>query len=515
MTISIEIHKDQSQPADTAIVGVYKGNRLSASAERLNNEYSGLIQHHIDHQSLFNGKAGQTLVITLTKTSEFVRVILIGLGNVTDIDEEQAEKFGTKLYETCHSAGAEHAVLFVDNDEAREKINAAHFAAHCGFAADLKSYRFEKYKTEKKPDENAEESGDKNQKNTDPTKHHVDLEIIVDAFADARKHYEQLSAVRDGIHLARDLINEPPNTLYPESFADMVKDDLSALGVSIEIFDEKKLTKLGFEAHLAVGMGSVNKPRALIMRWNGASNKDAQPLAFVGKGVTFDTGGINIKPSAGLEAMKIDMGGGAAVAGLMKTLAMRKAKVNVIGIVGLAENMPSSNAYLPGDIIGSLSGQTIEVLNTDAEGRLVLADCMTYVQDTYDPKIMIDLATLTGAIMVALGHEYAGTFSNNDELWTQLENSSKRTGEKLWRMPLDKAYTKEVKSPIADLKNLGNSRYGGASTAAAFLEHFVKDDRPWAHIDIAGMTMNSKDKKSRVSFGVRVLDDFVSAYHEE
>jgi leucyl aminopeptidase len=278
----------------------------------------------------------------------------------------------------------------------------------------------------------------------------------------------------------------------------------------VEVLDEKKMAKLGFGAHLAVGMGSIRPPRVVIMRWNGTSKKSNKPLAFVGKGVTFDTGGISIKPAAGMEEMKMDMGGSAAVVGLIRALAQSKAKVDVVGIVGLAENMPSDRSYRPADIVTSLSGKTIEVLNTDAEGRLVLCDALTYVQKTYKPSMIIDLATLTGAIMVALGFEYAGAFVNDDKLWGQLEKASKATGEKLWRMPLDQAYRDEMTNNITDLKNLGNQgRYGGACSAAGFLEHFIEDGTPWAHLDIAATAWMKTEKatvpKGGTGFGVRLL----------
>ena len=287
------------------------------------------------------------------------------------------------------------------------------------------------------------------------------------------------------------------------------------------MFDEKKMHKLGFHAALAVGMGSARGPHIVIMKWNGSGNKfkEGEPLAFVGKGVTFDTGGVNLKPSGGMEDMKLDMGGAAAVVGLMKSLALRKSKADVIGIVGLAENMPSHLAYRPSDVIDSLSGKTIEVMNTDAEGRLILADCLTYVQRTYKPKLAIDLATLTGAMMIALGYDYCGTFVNDNKLWEQLEAASKTSGEKLWRMPLDEAYKKDMVSKIGDVKSLGGmGRYAGACTAAGFLEHFIENDLPWAHMDIAGTAWIKADKptcpKPGTGFGVRILDRFVAENFE-
>jgi len=278
------------------------------------------------------------------------------------------------------------------------------------------------------------------------------------------------------------------------------------------------MRKLGMGALLAVGQGSDNASRVVLMRWKGDKDNTESPLAFVGKGVTFDTGGISLKPGAGMEEMKMDMGGSAAVVGLMKSLALRKSKANVIGIVGLVENMPSARAYRPADIITSYSGKTIEVLNTDAEGRLVLADILSYVQDIYKPKLVIDLATLTGAILVALGHEYCGTYSTDDELWEQLNEAGKGTDEKLWRMPLAEVWKKDVGGTISDVQNMSKSKGAGSCTAAGFLSHFIDDDMKWVHMDIAGTAWVKSDKdtvpKYGTGFGVRVLDRFVAENYE-
>jgi leucyl aminopeptidase len=287
---------------------------------------------------------------------------------------------------------------------------------------------------------------------------------------------------------------------------------LEKLGIEIDVLDEKEMKKLGMGALLGVSQGSAHKPYMVVMRWNGGKKKDA-PVAFVGKGVTFDTGGISIKPAAGMEDMKFDMGGAGVVSGLMKALAGRKAKANVIGVIGLVENMPSSTAQRPGDVVTSMSGQTIEVINTDAEGRLVLCDALTYVQEKYDPKLIVDLATLTGAIIIALGHENAGLFSNNDELSTQITNAGLAVNETVWRLPLSKAYDSQLKSDIADMKNVGG-RPAGSITAAQFLQRFITKDRPWAHLDIAAMAWATKDSevtpKGGTGFGVRLLDRFVA-----
>jgi leucyl aminopeptidase len=315
--------------------------------------------------------------------------------------------------------------------------------------------------------------------------------------------------------MARNLVNEPPNVLFPAAFADRVK-ELEKVGVEVEILDEKALHKIGMRALLGVGQGSEFESRVVIMRWNGAKNAKAKPVAFVGKGVCFDTGGISIKPAAGMEDMKGDMAGAACVVGLMHALAARKAKCNVVGAIGIVENMPDGKAQRPGDIVKSLSGQTIEIINTDAEGRLVLADVLWYVQDKFKPQFMVNLATLTGAILVALGTEHAGLFSNNDELSARLAEIGLATGEKVWRMPMGPAYDKLLDSKFADMKHVGG-RHAGSITAAQFLQRFV-NDVPWAHLDIAGTGMSSPATDINQSWGsgwgVRLLDRLVADHYE-
>jgi leucyl aminopeptidase len=305
--------------------------------------------------------------------------------------------------------------------------------------------------------------------------------------------------------------------IYPETLAQQAK-SLTKLGVKVQVLDEKQMAKLGMGALLGVAQGSARKPRLVIMRWDGAQTvKNKAPIAFVGKGVTFDTGGISIKPAGGMEDMKWDMGGSGVVMGLMKALAGRKAKANVIGVVGLVENMPSSTAQRPGDVVKTMSGQTVEVINTDAEGRLVLADAMWYCQERYKPHTMIDLATLTGAIIVSLGNENAGLFANDDEICERLTSAGMSVAEPVWRMPLGDAYDKLINSDIADMKNIGG-RWGGSITAAQFLQRFVKEGVKWAHLDIAGVTWSNKDAptvpKGGTAFGVRLLDRLVAEHYE-
>jgi leucyl aminopeptidase len=364
----------------------------------------------------------------------------------------------------------------------------------------LRTYKFDRYKTKKKDGEN------------DAMK--ADVSIAVDDVAAAKKAFSPDSHTVDGVIIARELVNEPPNVLYPEEFARRAS-QLRKVGVVVEVLDVKAMTKLGMGALLGVAQGSARPGRVVIMRWNGGK-KGEQPVAFVGKGVCFDTGGISIKPAGSMEDMKGDMGGAACVVGLMHALAARKAKVNAVGAIGLVENMPDGNAQRPGDIVTSMSGQTIEIINTDAEGRLVLADVLWYVAKKFKPKFMVDLATLTGAIMVALGTEHAGLFSNNDELAERLTKVGQETGERVWRMPLGPEYDKQIDSQFADMKNTG-TRNGGSITAAQFLQRFV-DDTPWAHLDIAGTAMGAPKTDTNQSwgsgYGVRLLERLVKEYYE-
>jgi leucyl aminopeptidase len=377
-------------------------------------------------------------------------------------------------------------------------------AADFALGLRLRGYRFDKYKTRKKDaeDDNSEAP-----------------DFIIGsshAASAARAAAQERFAVAEGVELARNLVNEPPNVLFPGEFADRAK-TLEKLGVEVETLDEKAMGKLGMNALLAVGRGSARDSRLVTMRWNGARSKRTKPIAVVGKGVCFDSGGLSIKSASGMEDMKGDMGGAACVVGLMHALAARKAKVNVVGVIGLVENMPDGDAVRPGDIIASMSGQTIEIVNTDAEGRLVLADALWYAQETYSPRAIIDLATLTGAIMVALGNEAAGLFSNNDELAQRLASAGESSGEKVWRMPLGPAYDKLIDSKFADMKNTGG-RHGGSITAAQFLQRFVKET-PWAHIDVAGTAMGSPLSDINQSWGsgwgVRLLNRLIADSYED
>jgi leucyl aminopeptidase len=506
MSLIPSFSKKPKAKTDTAVIFADSKARLLPSGADLDKKAGGLISGAITTRD-FKGKAGDVLSVFLPKGSAFAQVLVVGLGDISKADIQAYETIGGKSLTALKAVSATSVSVLFDfekNQDLKEEQAAAAFAA----GLRLRNYNFDKYKTANKK----AKSGDSVKKSE-----LKDITIVTAKSTESAKLYDSYEAEAQGVFLARNLVNEPANILYPESYAAIIQKELKPLGVQVEVIDEKKMTKLGFGAHLAVGQGSIRPPRVVIMRWNGTgaaakakSSKSKGPLAFVGKGVTFDTGGISIKPAAGMEEMIMDMGGSAAVVGLIKALAVRKAKVDVIGIVGLAENMPSDRSFRPGDIVTSLSGKTIDVLNTDAEGRLVLCDALTYVQNTYKPSMIVDLATLTGAIMVALGYEYAGVFANDDKLWDNLSAASRTSGEKIWRMPLDEAYRNEMKSSVADLQNLGNwGRYGGACSAAGFLEHFIEAGTPWAHIDIAGTAWIKTDKattpKRATGYGVRLL----------
>ena len=435
----------------------------------------------------FKGGKGKTCTI-LAPGAGLSRVLAVGLG------KDPSPR-------TLREAGG-HAVAGLSRDAAAAVATDSltpQQAAEVAFGAALRSYRFDRYRTKEKVEDKPKLNG---------------LTMLTTEPTGATAAWTSLKAVADGITLTRDLVSEPANILYPAEMADRCA-KLSSLGLEVEVLGLKELTDLGFGALLGVSQGSIREPRVVVMKWNGNGGKD-KPVAFIGKGVTFDTGGISIKPAAGMEDMKWDMAGAGAVIGLMAALAGRKAKVDAIGLVGLVENMPSGTAQRPGDVVTSYSGQTIEVINTDAEGRLVLADVIWYAQQKYDPRFMIDLATLTGAIIIGLGHEYAGLFSNDDELSNQLSAVGQATGERVWRMPLDDTYDRQIKSDIADMKNVGG-RPGGSITAAQFIQRFV-NSKPWVHLDIAGMAWAGKDSpcvpKGATGFGVWLLDRLVAEHYE-
>jgi len=444
----------------------------------------------------FKGKSGSTLDILAPEGLKASRLIVVGTGKLSAIKDNDFLKFGGAAAGKLLAGNGAVMIIAELPDGAMKPDQAAAVAS----GLRLRAYKFDRYKTKKKDGEDA------------PVR--AEVSLAVGDVAAARKTFAPRAHIVDGVIMARELVNEPPNVLYPVEFARRAA-QLRKLGVDVEILDVKAMTKLGMGALLGVAQGSTQPGRMVVMRWNGGK-KGEQPVAFVGKGVCFDTGGISIKGASGMEDMKGDMGGAACVVGLMHALAARKAKANVVGAIGIVENMPDGNAQRPGDIVTSMSGQTIEIINTDAEGRLVLADVLWYVAKKFKPKFMVDLATLTGAIMVALGTEYAGMFSNNDELAERLTKVGLETGERVWRMPLGPEYDKQIDSQFADVKNAG-VRNGGSITAAQFLQRFV-DDTPWAHLDIAGTAMGAPKSEINHSwgsgYGVRLLERLVAEYYE-
>ncbi len=437
----------------------------------------------------FTGKARTAIEVLAPAAIDVHRLIVAGAGRAPN--ELDRLRLGGFAFAQISARKAESASIVAEPADLGE-ASAEAFAADLALGALLRSYAFKKYRTRK---------GEANGENETAADGLQKLLVHCARPDAANKAFLGRKAIADGVFLARDLINEPANMLGPVEFAERMR-DLSRGGLLVEVLEEDQLKALKMNALLAVGQGSTRPSRVAVLQWQGSKSKRAKTLCFVGKGVCFDTGGISMKPAAGMEDMKGDMGGAACVAGLMLALAQRKATVNAVGLIGLTENMPSGSAQRPGDIVTSMSGQTIEVLNTDAEGRLVLADVLWYAQDRFKPRLIIDLATLTGAIIVALGKEYAGLFSNDDRLAKELDAAGEATGEKVWRMPLAKAYDKLIDSKNADMKNIGG-RYGGAITAAQFLQRFVKDT-PWAHIDIAGTAMDSTKQRDQPELGGRL-----------
>jgi len=455
----------------------------------------------------YKGKFKSTIEILAPAKIAIDRLILAGVGKTETLTPQQLIDLGGIIVAQIQARKCSAASVIVDLEAAGE-LKGDEAAALIAQGAMLRHYNFKKYLTKKNSDEGASAEKDGLKK----------LVFHVPHPDKAKAAFVPLKAVVNGVNVARDLVNEPANILGPVELAEKTK-ALEKLGVEVEILDVKDMEKLGMGSLLCVGQGSARPSRIAVMVWNGAKgNKKQKPVCFVGKGVVFDTGGISIKPAAGMEDMKGDMGGSAAVIGVMHALAERKANVNAVGLIGCVENMPSGKAVRPGDIVTSMSGQTIEVINTDAEGRLVLADVLWYAQEKFKPKLVIDLATLTGAIMIALGKEYAGMFVNDDKLSDELLSASKATGEKVWRMPLDKAFDKMMDSKNADMKNTGG-RWGGAASAAAFLQRFIQKDVPWAHIDLAGTAMDGARTDTNQSWGagwgVRLLDRFVAEHHEK
>jgi leucyl aminopeptidase len=444
----------------------------------------------------FTGKSGSTLDIIAPAGLNAPRLVVVGIGKERDLKDRDLLRLGGIAIGGVPSAAAQATIVteFATGGLKGDQI------ADLVLGVRLRAYNFDRYKTKRKEGEDR------------PGK--VEVNFACANPGAAEKAWTGAVGLADGVVLARDLINEPANVLYPGEFARRAS-DLRKLGVLVEVLDVAAIKKLGMGALLAVGQGSAHESKVVVMRWNGGK-RGADPIAFIGKGVCFDSGGISIKPAQGMEDMKGDMAGAACVVGLMRALASRKAKVNVVGAIGLVENMPDGKAQRPGDIVTTMSGQTVEVINTDAEGRLVLADVLYYINKRFKPRFMIDLATLTGAIIVALGQEYAGMFSNDDKVAERLTKAGEATGERVWRMPLGSEYDKMIDSKFADMKNTGG-RYGGSITAAQFLQRFV-NKTPWVHLDIAGTALGSPqtdiNKSWSSGWGVRVLNRLVEDYYE-
>lgn len=472
--------------------------------QRIDDTYEGAIVNAIKNAD-FKGKNGESISI-LGGIGDIKRIILIGIGKGEEdgennaLDSEKAiNNLGGSIYGLLNGAKISKARLYIENSIGG--FSPDFVAANIAYGALLKSYKYDDYKEKPKDSEK---------------QHLMHLNVATSPKDNANHRFDDLSNVAKGVFFARNLVTDPPNHLYPESYAEECKMQLKPLGVKVEVLGEKEMKKLGMGSILSVGQGSEKETKIVIMQYNGAKKSD-QPVAFVGKGVTFDTGGISLKPGANMGDMKYDMAGSAAVAGVIYALAARGAKVNAVGVIGLAENMPGSKASRPSDVVTSMSGQSIEILNTDAEGRMVLADALWYTQDRFQPKFMINLATLTGAMVIALGLHRAGTFSNNDELAENLYKSGESVNERVWRFPLGPEYDKQMDSPIADMQNISNMKGAGSITAAQFLQRFV-NDTPWVHIDIAGTAWEDKGTaitpKGASGFGVRLLDRLVSDYYE-
>ena len=476
-----------AEPVAALVVFGGPDGALSAGAKAADAAAKGAVQSAVK-AARFEGGVGEIVELLAPAGLSHGRLLLVGTGPADKIDAGVAERIGGAIAARLLLSG--ETTVSVDVTDVLD----GDLAAHVGHGAVLRSWRFDQYRTKQK----------------DKQKPTLTSLAIVGA-GEVRAH-DRLMAIAGGVARTRTLVSEPPNVIYPESFVESAR-DLAALGVELTILDDADMKKLGMGALLGVAQGSVRPARILAMRWNGTGRDDVKPVCLVGKGVTFDTGGISLKPPAGMEDMKWDMGGAGAVTGAMHAIAARKSKAHVVGVVGLVENMPDGNAQRPGDVVTTMNGQTVEVINTDAEGRLVLCDAIWWAQETFGPEVVVDLATLTGAIIISLGNEHAGMFCNDDGLAKQLKMAGNEVGEKLWRMPIGEAYDKLIDSDIADIKNVG-PREGGSITAAQFIGRFIKPGVKWAHLDVAGTVWANKPgalfDKGATGYGVRLLDRFVA-----
>ena len=482
------------------VVLIAEGRKLGNGAQRLDKLTKGAIARALE-VSRFRGAAEEILVLVAPSGVDVSRIVLAGIGSASKFDALAAQALAGRAFVALNAAGEKEFAIWAETMSGMS-LSETDLAVMFGIGVSLRAYRFDKYKTKEKPEQKPSLKR---------------LTCLLDEHALARKQFESREKVVESVNFTRDLVSEPANILYPATLAAEAR-KLSSLGVKVDVLGVKEMKRLGMGALLGVGQGSVRESQLVSLQWLGNGNSGKAPVAFVGKGVTFDTGGISIKPAPGMEEMKWDMAGAGVVIGLIRALAARKAKVNAVGVVGLVENMPSGSAQRPGDIVTTMSGQTIEVNNTDAEGRLVLADALWYAQQTFKPTTVIDLATLTGAILIALATIHAGLFSNDDRLADDLLQSGKATGELLWRMPLLPAYNKMMDSPAADMKNISGGRNAGSIVAAEFLQRFIQKGVRWAHLDIAGMAWTDKDNpvgpRGATGFGVRLLEHLVAKHYE-
>lgn len=474
------------------VVPAFEGADTPLPQESVDPELSSVIALAVA-QERFDAALGKSLHVVLPKTAEPRRVVIVGAGTRSAWSARTAELWGAHAHNAAKGSASADIVLRLEGHDPE-------IAAAAAFGVRLASYRFDKYRTRKMPHSKPVITA---------------ATVITSDPARSSLAFERLSALADSIHFARDLVSEPANLLHPVEFADRIR-ELSGLGLKVEILGERQMRDLGMGALLGVGQGSAHESQLAIIRWLGAPPA-VPPIAFIGKGVCFDSGGVNLKRSDHMEEMIIDMSGAAAVAGAMQALARRQARVNAIGVLGLVENMPDGKAQRPGDVITTLSGQTVEVINTDAEGRLVLADALWYCQNRFRPAAMIDLATLTGVIMSALGPDIAGLFSNDETLARNLLAAASASHEPLWRLPLPEEYEKDLESRVADVKNVGG-QFGGAIAAALFLQKFV-NGVPWAHIDMGMTVWKTKSKlptlpDGATGYGVRLLDRLVADCYE-
>lgn len=499
--IKIEFLEKFKQDAAIICTFVAPGLKLSENTAKLNPKLVDLIEKSLLESDSFTAKLGQVKSASALLDGNLHKVFVFGTGDVKDLSESKIQDLGGNVYSTLKASRAKEG--FVDSIKLG-KFENEEFVSHLAFGIKLASYSFDKYFTNKKKEDL-------------PLLEKV--EIFASDLAKTKATHQEFDALAEGIFLARNVATEPGNVLYPESYSKIIAENLEKYDVKVEILGVKEMEKLGMHSLLGVGIGSSKESKLVVMSYNPLDSKD-QPVALVGKGVTFDTGGISIKPSRSMHEMKFDMSGSAAVVGTILALAKRKAKVNVVGVVGLVENMPDGNAQRPGDVVKSMSGQTIEVLDTDAEGRLVLADALWYTQDRFKPKIMIDLATLTGAVSIALGRVYAGLMTNSDSLAEKLTLAGKNAGEELWRLPLHESFDKMIKSDIADMANLGApAGHASSSIGGQFLQRFV-NKVDWAHLDIANVAYDTSKgsptaPKGSVGYGIKLLNRLIKDNYEQ